>query len=217
MNEIETLIDSALAARRAEKERTHQAQIAADHANEKRREGEVQELIEWLRTWMPAALIPCVNLDGYSHEAARYNNYGQIPIKGTPLKIQVEGAFPILFKVYKTGDEFELVKPHGAGVFAIPSAKVLQDDDGDPYISYEWPNRGQTSDVLFALGEAVEMWHEHNGRLANEIAALVDAVKNPPPPEPEPEPLTIDERIALALERAADALEGIVSHMYVFS
>ena len=119
----------------------------------------------WLASWMPIPLIQFVQLDDNTYTDAssyRYDGGG----KGTRLVLDVPGAVPVAFSMYRNSDE-ELEFGRFAQyqdaecVFAVPVLpRVQRDEEGDLYIHYDWPYHPQHNNFSFALGRALSLWQE---------------------------------------------------------
>lgn len=189
------------------------AQIAAEAQKQAAQiEQERAEVRAWLCTIMPEALVGCVDLAEYSHQAASRNS-SKDDRQGVWLTIFLPDAFPIHFDVYRNGAGlFRLVnEPYISRDellrFAVPESAQVKREEGQSYISYSNWTRRNHADWQTAVGQALALWAEHGERLTAELN--VPVIEPEQEPAPAPKPKTTEERIADALEHIASALDNL--------
>jgi hypothetical protein len=213
MNSVEVIVQEALGAwleAQIEEERSRAICVAA---REEGLEKERAEVREWLATQIPEALVKYVDLSDYSHQDAgsrlsspHDDGYGG----GVGVHLVVPGADPVFFVIERSHKgQFSFGKKrydYTGNLFSAPTyARVRADENGEPYIQWEWPPHHNYADIQLALGHAAAFQQANRQRLEEEWDALLEKSAKPAVPQEEPR-LTLEERKVLALEAIADAL-----------
>lgn len=210
---VEAIVKDALDAWREDQIAEERHEAIRQAAREECLEEERAEARRWLATQMPEALAERVDLSNYSHEDAgsRLSSpYDDGYSGGVRVYLHVIDAAPIFFVIERSHKgEFSFGKrryDYTGNLFSAPTyARVLADEDGDPYIQWEWPPHHNYPNITLALGHAAAFQQENRERLDREWDAMLEKAASPAAPQEEPR-LTLEERKVLALEAIADAL-----------
>lgn len=199
--------------RRAYEDRVAQEAIAErerQEANAKRVGQEHATIREWLTSWMPAPLVQFVELHDSIYDDAAHYGY-ESGTQGVWVQVDIPRAVPVGFRLYRQGDELGFGRwpydRYNENRFVLPTmVRVECDEDGDPFVKYDWPNSPQYFDFDVALGHAIylyeEWWPIVSEKLDRAYEAQVAARK-----PVETKQLDAQERIALSLERLASAID----------
>ncbi len=166
---------------------------------------------EWLASWMPVPLIQFVKLHDSTYDNAEYHDYESGAL-GVWVEVQIPSAVPVAFKLYRQDEKFGFGRwpydRYNENLFALPTmAAVKLDEDGEPFVKYDWQTSPQHQDFNASLGHAIHLYEEWWPTLSEKLDRAYEAqVAAQEPADPQPQP-DVQERIAQALERLASAVE----------
>lgn len=217
--DLQTVLDEAAKAFATHQQQVNEALEQYDREREERLQQEKDEILEWLRAWMPSPLIQYVVLAHYRRKDARYHGETR---RGTWLWLRLPDAYPIRFNIKLWRDkEFEFVADDAR--FCVASdAYIGRTEEGLPYLGYRWSEHWdpehEHAKFFVAVGHAVQLWQENGERLLAEL----EQARHAPEPEPEveePDPVIekpIDVRTVEALEKIAEAVDAMAHFQYSY-